>query len=500
MGAAASTQLATEFFEEKRRPRCPPTIHLDMNMDTKKVTEEGVKLMPGGALIVPSLECPLHQIGDGKGASGKLRTVDSCKYKSHEPNKLMSSSRFLSQKSKTQKGHEGKSLVKSVKEANEQPGHTPTEEKPEVEANPDLKPLFMIEQGPNHQEIFQTLVYSSPENNFSGNNMSAANESPVKQANQTELSPPPENHTITPVIAQASLPVLNQTNASFLKEASVPLEKETSNSPAVLPCEPPLNQEIKNATPVFKDIVMDNVIHPPDLRPGAGQPFLMMNNKDMVVPSIPASTDDAWSQSAKQTFYSSMLRKGWIFKETDMSSEYVKNMMKIHNANHELAWREVLKWEALHADECKDPKLKSCSSFGTKYSPRARIRSWLGYALPFDRHDWIIDRNGKEVRYIVDYYDGGKFNSNFEFALLDVRPALDSFEALWDRVSVFIWRWTSPDNSADSVNYTGITSVSEPLNIGSKPTDAPKGQNASQFMSYNLSDVEREREKKNSVS
>lgn len=256
MGAGASTQLATEFFEEKRRPRCPPTIHLDMNMDTKKVTDEGVKLMPGGALIVPSLECPLHQIGDGKGVSGKLRTVDSCKLRS---DKLMSSSKFVNQKSRTQKGHEGKSSVKSVKEANEQPGHTPAMTKPEVEANPDLKPLFMIEQGPN-QELLKTLINSSPENNISGNNMSAASEGPVKQASQTELSPPPENRTITPVMARASPPVMNQTNASFLKEASVPLEKETSNSPAVLPREPALNQEIKHATPVFKDLIMDTVV------------------------------------------------------------------------------------------------------------------------------------------------------------------------------------------------------------------------------------------------
>eukprot|EP00058_Branchiostoma_floridae_P026618 XP_002612109.1 hypothetical protein BRAFLDRAFT_108880 [Branchiostoma floridae] len=27
------------------------------------------------------------------------------------------------------------------------------------------------------------------------------------------------------------------------------------------------------------------------------------------------------------------------------------------------------------------------------------------YELPFDRHDWIVDRCGKQVRYIIDYYD-----------------------------------------------------------------------------------------------
>ena len=71
------------------------------------------------------------------------------------------------------------------------------------------------------------------------------------------------------------------------------------------------------------------------------------------------------------------------------------------------AWQEVLKWEALHADECNNPKLKSFGGKATAYSPRARFRSWMGYELPFDRHDWIIDRCGKEVRYVIDYYDCG---------------------------------------------------------------------------------------------
>lgn len=65
------------------------------------------------------------------------------------------------------------------------------------------------------------------------------------------------------------------------------------------------------------------------------------------------------------------------------------------------------------------------------------------YEYPFDRHDWIVDRCGKEVRYIIDYYDGGSVKSNGEFTLLDVRPALDSFEAFTDRCKAAYWRWTA---------------------------------------------------------
>ena len=37
-------------------------------------------------------------------------------------------------------------------------------------------------------------------------------------------------------------------------------------------------------------------------------------------------------------------------------------------------------------------------------SPLARVKSWLGGPLPFDRHDWYIDRCGQEVRYVIDFY------------------------------------------------------------------------------------------------
>ena len=68
------------------------------------------------------------------------------------------------------------------------------------------------------------------------------------------------------------------------------------------------------------------------------------------------------------------------------------------------------------------------------------------YELPFDRHDWIVDRCGKDVRYIIDYYDGGAVKSNGEFTLLDVRPAIDSIEAIIDRTKAAYWRWSARDN------------------------------------------------------
>lgn len=89
------------------------------------------------------------------------------------------------------------------------------------------------------------------------------------------------------------------------------------------------------------------------------------------------------------------------------------------------------------------------------------------YELPFDRHDWIVDRNGKEVRYVIDYYDGGKVSKNYEFALLDVRPALDSFEAFYDRMKVAVWRWTS---------FGPAEQISQPSTDAAQTTAASKGE------------------------
>ena len=52
---------------------------------------------------------------------------------------------------------------------------------------------------------------------------------------------------------------------------------------------------------------------------------------------------------------------------------------------------------------------------------------------PFDRHDWIIDRNGKRVDYVIDFYYNERDNVYF-----DVRPKLNSFEGCRLRLFKFI--------------------------------------------------------------
>lgn len=47
---------------------------------------------------------------------------------------------------------------------------------------------------------------------------------------------------------------------------------------------------------------------------------------------------------------------------------------------------------------------------------------------------------------IIDYYDSEKLDhESLTFTILDVRPALDSFGAVWDRTRAAWWRWTVRD-------------------------------------------------------
>lgn len=71
----------------------------------------------------------------------------------------------------------------------------------------------------------------------------------------------------------------------------------------------------------------------------------------------------------------------------------------------------------------------------------SNLYMFFSYELPFDRHDWIVDRCGTDVRYIIDYYDGGDVDNKYEFAILDVRPAIDSLDNVWDRMKVMYLRY-----------------------------------------------------------
>jgi cytochrome c heme-lyase len=143
-------------------------------------------------------------------------------------------------------------------------------------------------------------------------------------------------------------------------------------------------------------------------------------------------------------FFNAMRRKGWTPDEADMPA-----VVAIHNAVNERAWAEVVAWEARAggARACGGPRLVRFEGRPRDVSPKARLLNVLGYRLPFDRHDWYVQRCGKTVRYVIDFYNAAPGAASPPppsssssplpppVALhLDVRPALDSPGAAWERV------------------------------------------------------------------
>lgn len=188
-------------------------------------------------------------------------------------------------------------------------------------------------------------------------------------------------------------------------------------------------------------------------------------SKSRVVSSIPkgdftpehqTGNQDKWEYPSEDMYFKAMERKGWA-----PNAQQMKTIVAIHNTVNEQSWREVLKWESFHP--AKDPvKLKKFMGKPTEYSPKAKIMNLLGWSvLPFDRHDWIVDRDGKEVRYVIDFYSGAPMPGKPLSVYLDVRPALDSVEGVLDRL-----RWQFYEQIAPLLPFKGAL-------FGAK-TQAPK--------------------------
>ncbi|KAM0255334.1 hypothetical protein ACHAQJ_005851 [Trichoderma viride] len=143
-----------------------------------------------------------------------------------------------------------------------------------------------------------------------------------------------------------------------------------------------------------------------------------------------------WVYPSEKMFFDAMKRKGYDAREVDM-----KTVVPIHNAVNERAWKEIKEWEApyLAESKCSGPKLSSFANKSTRMTPTARINTILGYTAPFDRHDWVIDRCGTRVDYVIDFYAGrpGGTAGGPSF-YLDVRPKLNT----WEGVKMRAMRWT----------------------------------------------------------
>lgn len=72
---------------------------------------------------------------------------------------------------------------------------------------------------------------------------------------------------------------------------------------------------------------------------------------------------------------------------------------------------------------------------------------------PFDRHDWHVRRanDGTSQRYVIDYYSCPDDENGMPVFSLDVRPAVDTPGAVFERVSEWARvkkeAWSSPQSS-----------------------------------------------------
>jgi len=172
-------------------------------------------------------------------------------------------------------------------------------------------------------------------------------------------------------------------------------------------------------------------------RPAPGQNVPISTNR--VQSTIPkGGTDSTWTYPSPQMFYNALVRKD---KAQDVTPKDMESVVSVHNAMNEMTWQSVVQWERLHQyTSSTGPRLSRFIGRPHDFSPKARIHMMTGGEAPFDRHDWFIDRNGKEVRYVIDFYfDESKAGSMDAFSV-DTRPALDSAESALDRVKMSIYQ------------------------------------------------------------
>lgn len=123
---------------------------------------------------------------------------------------------------------------------------------------------------------------------------------------------------------------------------------------------------------------------------------------------IQNQTGTTWHYPSQQRFYNAMIRKGYNPNVYD-----VPYIVAIHNSVNEKAWSHVLEFESLHYNTCQQPKLLKFKGRPNDTSLKAYLRhTLLGSVKPFDRHDWTVDRCGKQVEYVIDFYSGKQDNNH----------------------------------------------------------------------------------------
>ncbi|KAI0091737.1 cytochrome c/c1 heme-lyase [Irpex rosettiformis] len=253
---------------------------------------------------------------------------------------------------------------------------------------------------------------------------------PVKH--DTSLAQCPVPHASTSASSSAPAP------------AKCPIDHNTKSAPVDTPAQCPIDHSGSGLDPRNQMPTLSQA-------PAAHQSFALPKIREES--SIPRDDAGRWEYPSPQQFYNALVRKGWETPE-----EHVETMVQIHNFLNEQAWQEIVKWEKKENPQ-EDLQLTRFKGRPGELSPKARFWLFAGWLLPsrfnseppFDRHDWIVKRksSGEEVRYVIDYYSAPPEPDGSPVFSLDVRPALDTFGSVKQRIAAATEEaWASYRNEA----------------------------------------------------
>lgn len=284
-------------------------------------------------------------------------------------------------------------------------------------------------------------------------NANTASACPVKNQDSTNAtaSACPVKHAHPTTTDSGSACPVKRKDATATANKDCGCEKKPESTGAVASEECPVQTKKYQNPKVYN--VYSQEIDPKNMMPSTANQLPAPDQAvdlpvERVSSTIPkGGTESTWQYPSPQMFWNALVRKG---KTEGVSEEDMINVVRIHNNMNENTWLQVMEWEKLHPApkdvEGAEPKLLRFLGRPDEYSPKARLKMALGHSAPFDRHDWIVDRGGKQVRYVIDYYhdeanadtDSTPVNMRDMHSIrsikVDARPAMDSPEAIFDRI------------------------------------------------------------------
>jgi cytochrome c heme-lyase len=152
-----------------------------------------------------------------------------------------------------------------------------------------------------------------------------------------------------------------------------------------------------------------------------------------------------WLNPSANQLYRALKRKNKPIEKSD-----ALQVATVHNAVTDNTWVAIQEYEQLHSSQCSNSTLSKFQGMDGIYSIKAKLVSMLtGGQLPFDRHDWYVDRCGTEVKYVIDYYSVEDMNvetGEVDIAYyIDARPA-PTVAGLFDRARLSLQKYKAGES------------------------------------------------------